>query len=83
MQKLISESLQGPSSTVKYGLAVKKMRFFEIEDTLTTMLPREKTHLSHLSSSLKTFRATYAVFEIIRKDWIFQRGGFCVNALLG
>ena len=55
MQKRTSESLQGLSTTVKYGLTVEKWRFFEVEDTLTIMLPREKTHLTQLNLALKAF----------------------------
>ena len=55
MQKRTSESLQGLSTTVKYGLTVGKWRFFEVEDTLTIMLPRENTHLTQLNSDPKVF----------------------------
>ena len=82
MQKLIFQSLQGLSSTVKYGLTVKKSRFFEVEDTLTIMLPREKTHLSHLSSALKTFQGhlRYRLDNLKKLDfsiwWILSKGIF-------
>ena len=56
MQKWPSEALKGLTRRVENAFTVKKWRFFKVEDTLAIMLPRKNTHLSHLSSALKTFQ---------------------------
>ena len=55
MQKTLFEAPKGLCNRAKNVLRVKKCRFFKVRDTLTTMLPRKKKHLTIVVSPIKTF----------------------------
>ena len=55
MQKWPLGTHKGLCNRAKNACTVKKCRFFKVGDTLTTMLPRKKKHLTEVISPLKTF----------------------------
>ena len=48
-------SQYSPARRVKNGMADQKMWFFKVCDIITTIQPEEKTHLTMVNSTLKSF----------------------------
>ena len=51
----------------KNGLTDQKIEIFKVHNIDTMIQPREKTHQTHVSSSLKIFKITCGVYEIMEK----------------